>query len=196
MRRALGLRGPTPPGEGTPQPNIGSHAPRHDIERRSRRFVRDGEVQVVVLGRTRDAGLPAAAPSNRLVAAEAALQTERAARERAERSLQEAQETIQHLQTQLGHANLAHAELLAAERHAREAAERHLAEEVVARAELETRLSAMSSAVVPVAQASQPTILPTVRKPRAKSPTPARPAKQAKPVKWWLSAGKTSGRKG
>lgn len=188
MRRALGLRGSTSPSEGSPQPNIGSHSPRHDLERRARRFVRDGEVPVVVLGRTRDPALPVtAAPSNRVQAAESALQAERAARERAERALHEAQESIQHLQTQLGHANLAHAEALATERLAREAAERAAAEALAVRTEIELRLAS-----APQPPPSAPVV---VRKARLQRKT-EQPARTAQPVKWWLSTAKSGRQKG
>jgi hypothetical protein len=194
------------------------------MERRTRRFVRDGEVPVVVLGRTRDATVPGAAPSNRLVAAETALQLEKAAREKAERSLHDAQETIQHLQTQLGHASLAHAEAMAAERHHREAVERSLTEALATCADLERRSSEHRAVAIPaplpIPQAQQAAVLPVapvvqsrkivesavektiaVTKPAAVARTPRAQKTQtqkqkAQPVKWWLSNAKTANKTG
>jgi hypothetical protein len=118
MRRALGLFGggvrkqeqerPAP----SPAPRqtdrfAGGHAHK-------RRFVQDGEVPVTVLHARRDH--PADAPQNRLEAVEAALNHERALREKAERALAEANATIHDIQTKFGHANLANAELQSAAR--------------------------------------------------------------------------------
>jgi hypothetical protein len=73
--------------------------------------VQDGEVPVALVGRQRpqDADTSPAASTSR-GAIEAALHQERAARERAERSLQEALATARDLQTKLGHAELAQRE--------------------------------------------------------------------------------------
>lgn len=65
--------------------------------------------------------MPAAASTNR-GAIEAALHQERAAREKTERSLQEALATVRDLQTKLGHAELAQREASAAAQAARDAA--------------------------------------------------------------------------
>lgn len=66
--------------------------------------------------------MPAAAPTSR-GAIEAALHQERAARERAERSLQEAVATVRDLQTKLGHAELAQREASETAQAARDAAD-------------------------------------------------------------------------
>lgn len=66
--------------------------------------------------------MPAAAPTSR-GAVEAALHQERAARERAERSLQEALATVRDLQTKLGHAELAQREASETVQAARDAAD-------------------------------------------------------------------------
>jgi hypothetical protein len=111
MRRALGLFGaprrqdadraaaikPPPPAD---RFGAGDHR---------RRFAQDGEVPVTVLNRRADH--PAETPVNRLEVAETAAVAERAAREKAERALAEAQATIHDLQTRLGHASLAQTEL-------------------------------------------------------------------------------------
>lgn len=116
MRRALGLfgggpGGPRKPDQERPAP---SPAPRQADRftgghAHKRRFVQDGEVPVTVLHGRRDH--PADAPQNRLEAAEAALNHERALREKAERALAEANAAIHDVQTKLGHANLAQAEV-------------------------------------------------------------------------------------
>src|SRR5579871_512054 len=133
MRQALGLRnGPA----GSPVPQ------RREAEQRGRRFVKDGEVPVVVVHSSRDPGRDqgrdqggeGAAPVNRMAAAETLARAERTAREQAERALSEAQATIQHLRTQLVHAEMAHREALAAEQRARESAEAALREATEARA--------------------------------------------------------------
>ena len=133
MRQALGLR------DGGSPDNRG--AQRTQPERRARRFVRDGEIPVVVLNTPRDPVTDAAPPGNRVAAAEAALASERTARERAERALADAVNTIQHLQTKLGHADIAHQEAIEAERAGRDQAEATLREAVAARADFEARLA-------------------------------------------------------
>ena len=99
MRHALGLRGSTPPRSST----SGSQPQRH-------RFVRDGEVPVTVL--RRDHQPDAEHGANQLDAARRAIRSEAAARERAERSLAEAQVMICDLQTKLAHERLAKDEAL------------------------------------------------------------------------------------
>ena len=79
---------------------------------RWRRFVRDGEVPVTVIRRDHQ---PDGEPGiNRLDAARQAIRSEAMARERAERSLEEAQVTIHDLQTKLAHERLAKDEALEA----------------------------------------------------------------------------------
>jgi len=87
------------------------------FDRPRRRFVQDGEVPVTVIHPRPRQGLDAlgppragASPLERAEVAEAALGTERAAREQAERLLREAQATILDLRTKQGHAELARAE--------------------------------------------------------------------------------------
>ncbi|HVY13663.1 MAG TPA: hypothetical protein VHB27_00445 [Rhodopila sp.] len=120
MRRALGLLGDIP--RHRPEPE------RTDLPSRSggglgafggglhrRRFVQDGDVPVTVLRRDQghDPITHRAAPSgatpttNRLQRAEAALAVETAAREKAERALNEANGAVRDLQTKIGHAELA-----------------------------------------------------------------------------------------
>src|SRR5689334_24707059 len=80
IRRALGLK------------SNGTHQQRPEQARQRHRFVSDGAVPVVVLNRTEreSSGL-----KERLEAAEAALETERAAHAATKRALQEAQSQAQ-----------------------------------------------------------------------------------------------------
>lgn len=122
MRRALGLYGDTPrprqEGERSDlAPRTGGGFSPGGLHRR--RFVQDGEVPVTVVRRdTPDSthgGAGQAAPtSSRLQRVEAALASETAGRERAERSLHEAQAALQALQTKMGHNDLAKNEAVAA----------------------------------------------------------------------------------
>ena len=118
MRRALGLTGDragrsSPPQTERPQAGpAGRPAGRSSGDKQRHRFVQDGAVPVTILTRHRpdEADGPSAIRS----AIEAALRDERAARAKAERSLQEALATVHDMQTKLGHAELAHGEALAA----------------------------------------------------------------------------------
>ncbi len=187
MRQALGLRGD----QSNERP-----AQRREQDRRTRRFVKDGEVPVVVLSQSREHGPDGPAPVNRIAAAEAALRGERAARERAERTLRETQATLQHVQTKLAHADLAHSEALAAERRARELAEASLAEANVARDALEARLAEMAAAPPPAPASSEQAVTPSqpaLVKPRRKAAASAA-EREPQPVKWWLPSYKSKTR--
>jgi hypothetical protein len=136
MRRALGLQDETSP---RPHPNHsasavnGSHRPPH-------RFVRDGEVPVVHLDH-HPHGEPGA---NQLDAARQTIRSLTAAREHAERSLEQAQTTIRDLRTKLAHERLARDEAVAragTERHAAEQAQTELAAERAARQHAEGQLA-------------------------------------------------------
>lgn len=185
MRQALGLRN-GPSGPTVPQ--------RREAEQRGRRFVKDGEVPVVVVHSSREAGNDGAAPINRIAAAEAAARTERNAREQAERALAEAQSTIQHLRTQLAHADIAHREALAAERSAREQAEVSLREANEARAAAEARSATQLFIRRPRRPPEEHAIdgveagaAPQRRRGRRpKSAGPETPETEQEPVKWWL----------
>jgi hypothetical protein len=177
MRQALGIGGHAP--DQRPQ--------QRDTDRRPHRFVKDGEVPVVFLTTSRDRGT--STPVNRVAAAEGALKVERAAREQAERSLNEALTVAQQLRTKLGHADLAHQEALAAERLRREQAERAVQDANAARELLEVQLSEMraradragSPDIVPSSGPSAPASL--VQRPRkASSAVPS----GSRPVQWWL----------
>jgi hypothetical protein len=106
MRHALGLRGNNPSRSTADHPTAstsGSQPPR-------RRFVRDGEVPVTVIRRNRQPG--AESGTNQLDAARNAIRSQAVARERAERSVEEAQVIIRDLQTKLVHERLAKNEAL------------------------------------------------------------------------------------
>ena len=131
MRRALGLTGDRGGRSGQPRPEQShpkpsAHSPVRgpSAPRPRQRFVQDGDVPVTLVGRHRphEADLSAAASASR-GATEAALHGERAARERAERLLQEALATVRDLQTKLGHAELAQREVSAAAQAASDAAD-------------------------------------------------------------------------
>lgn len=112
MRHALGLHGDTPPRTTPTHPAttpIGSPTQR-------RRFVQDGEVPVTLVRRDHNQGGDTG--TNQLDVARAAVRSAGAARERAERLLEEAQSTIRALQTKLAHERLAKDEALEAARRA------------------------------------------------------------------------------
>jgi len=121
MRQALGLENRQAARDKTPSVPTGRLSLRpHSSDdppwrRSSRRFVQDGEVPVtVVRGRwphTSGADEPVA---NRVAVAEAALDSERLQRERIERSLQNALDTVRDLQTKQAHIELARDEAVQA----------------------------------------------------------------------------------
>jgi len=133
MRRALGLasnrngQGAQPRPEQQSKP-LARPAGRAAGDRPRQRFVRDGDVPVMLVGRHRphDTDLTAVAEDRNAI--EAGLQDERAARAKGEQALQDALATIRDLQTKLGHAELAHREKSEAAQAARGAAEAMQAE--------------------------------------------------------------------
>src|SRR4051812_4887916 len=183
MRRALGLAGQ----QHTALPPHSTHHPG----RPRRRFVRDGEVPVVLVTGRREreaAGMatPGAAPVNRLEILENALTAALQARHQAERSLAEAQAAIRDLQTKLGHSEVARQEAVTLAQTARHEAEialaaerdgRRKAEEALRRA-LVDRVGSDDRGRAAVAPDAAP-----VRKPR-----------EPQPVKWWLHS-KKAGRR-
>jgi hypothetical protein len=130
MRKALGLLG-----EGQRHRSESERSePAHRMGDRfngglhRRRFVQDGDIPVTVLRRDQGhelpahRGAPAATPptSSRLQRTEAALASESAARERAERTLADVQALAHDLQTKIGHAELAKNEAVEALRRERD----------------------------------------------------------------------------
>jgi DNA repair exonuclease SbcCD ATPase subunit len=198
MRQALGL------GEGA----ASQRAPqRREPDARGRRFVKDGEVPVVMLSGSREAVGPGPAPINRVAAAEAALRAERAAHEHAEHSLRDALAHVQRLETQLAHAEMAHREALAAERQGREQAEHALAEATAARQTLEQRIEGLEQRIAETEAAAAPVQAPaadvasTAKRGRGKAAAKPRresagtPKREPQPVKWWLPSYKAKLRK-
>ncbi len=124
VRRALGRLGKDAGDRGRQESRAGGDGTNRQIfrpaGRQRHRFVAEGEVPVVMLQPGHDQPNSAAfrrpsadpALADRLQAAEAALQHERAARQRAEVSLQAAEATIYDLRTKLGHAVLARDEAM------------------------------------------------------------------------------------
>jgi hypothetical protein len=197
MRLALGLGGP---GAARPQARF---AP----DQRKRRFVQDGEVPVTLVSRAADhvtetgQRQTAAEPVNRLEVAENALFAERGRRADLERQLAEAQGTITHLETRLGHSELTLRELREAARRdgedalreanaARDAALAALAEERARREAAEAALARRASAPAPAEVAEPMTARPRTRRAAdtAAGPKPKRVprARAPKPVKWWI----------
>lgn len=207
MRRALGLHeAPYPrsePAQATPTSDRS--------QRPSRRFVRDGEVPVTVLQRShrQDDG----SVINQLEAARQAVREQAEARERAERSLAEAQAAIRDLQTKLGHDRLAKDEALqavrradaerqavqqaldamqgdlAAERALREKAEQGREQAVAARQDAVQRLrevTLVQQLRVADTAAGPAEAGKTVKpvRPRGRPPKP-RPV-ESEPVEWWV----------
>jgi hypothetical protein len=206
MRRALGLdRGHPQRGWPTQQP----------FDRQKRRFVRDGEVPVVLLNAHRDQTMhggdfhvaPGTPLSNRIMIAESAAKAEREARELAERRLIEAQAMLRDMQTKLGHTALALDETRAAlqrvrdEKQAAEAAlavEREAAEKAMKRMITELRAyedrvreMAFAGQSKPIAaKAEKSSVKPAKAKSAAKAtPRPRSTGPKPKPVKWWIRAG-------
>jgi hypothetical protein len=112
MRRALGLQRSSSEAPDS-IPSTSAPSPAHPNRRR---FVRDGEVPVTVIHRDRhqDDGHG----GNELEAMRQSLREQEEARERAERTLTEAQNTIRDLQTKLAHERLGKDELIEAARRA------------------------------------------------------------------------------
>jgi len=161
MRQALGIDPRTSDRHNTS--SHGTNAPR-------RRFVADGDVPVVMIGRRRDhtpgeRADQAAALSDRVTAVESALATERDARLRAEALLADARHTIQQMQTQIAHADMARDEAIT---HARRA----LADRAEALQQLQAAQSVQPqedpapASVEPVPAPVEPVRAATVGRPR------------------------------
>jgi hypothetical protein len=110
-RRAFGLTRASD-GEGhhnTPQITRSQLADRSVGEHQRTRFAQDGDVPVVYVTGSSTPASSSVHGARRLIAAEAALGSERQARQGAERALGEAQSAMSDIQTRLDHANLARA---------------------------------------------------------------------------------------
>lgn len=215
VRRALGLDG-TSAGSDRPSQASRSHG-LSNADRPKRGFAQDAKVDVVVVHGRRTHGqhgsdAHAAGGSsaiNRVETAEAALKTEREARDRVERGLSEAQNLVRELQTKLGHTSLAideareaarqsQAALLVAEaalsveQNARETAEKALEEANSNLGATERRLDEMSTTKRPtnvIAASPAPRIIdqaPATRQPKVVSAKPNPISTESKPVRWWI----------
>jgi hypothetical protein len=167
MRLALGL-GTRPANPSQPATTSSPAQTSHDSVRQRRRFAQDGDVPVVILHRGRDSETGG---ENKLAALGAELREERAARAKSERALDEANQLISSLKTQLKHTEMTLEEklrresefrvqadaLLATERQARQQAETKGAEAALALSILERKMEA----------ASKPTPQPQVVEPAA-----------------------------
>lgn len=221
MRRALGLTGErlvrsSPSQAERPQAGpSGQSAGRSSTGKPRHRFVQDGAVPVTIVNRHRPDEAEGQSASR--AAIEAMLQDERAARAKAERSLQEALATVHDLQTKLGHAELAHREALGAAQMERTAAgalqaehqdrelrwTQDLTAERAARAAAEAALAEAAGARGPTVRTRRfPSVVEPAAKVPATVPAPAarvtakRACKAAseprqrepQPVKWWLKS--------
>ena len=188
MRRALGLNASGGDHAG------GTHQPRaeqpawtgHGSLQPKRRFVRDGEVPVVLLQGRREAGGHDPSLSGRLATAEAALNVEQEARKTADKSLAEALARVLDLRTELGHAKLTSEETRNALRIMESERQDEATAHAATRAELARSQAEHASTVEtlrllqtpPAAKPARATVAPAAR------PKPA--AKAQKPVKWWI----------
>jgi len=155
---------------------------------RPRRFVKDGEIPVVLLTAGRDRTAQTSAVANQLAQAEGALSTERTARASAERALADALATIQRLRTQLAHAEMSHAETLDAEQKHREALDQALLEAANTRESLEKQLAHQAATQRQRVEAkptttAEPLPVPERHEQKGKHPDAVR---EPEPVKWWL----------
>jgi hypothetical protein len=165
-RRSLGLTANPPPLQ---QQRVDQARPRH-------RFVRDGEVPVVVLsGDGRSDASPHA--DSRLADIESALAAERAAHASTARSLEEALAAVQSLQTRLAHAELASDEAIAVERRARAEAETALEQATAG-----GRTADHQDDGRPAEPAAKSTRGERVRRATKKAKPKQR---EPQPVKWW-----------
>jgi hypothetical protein len=178
MREALGL-GKRSESVTHPQQNHTPHT--SDPTRVRRRFAQDGDVPVVVLGRSREAE---AAQESRVATLETKLQEERAARQTAERTVESCQATIQSLRTKLAHSEMAIDEARAAERQARAEA----AAAIERQAQLQTQVQQVAESE-PVSRAEAMAVPPPprlVREPRKPKVVADSDEPEPQPIEWWL----------
>lgn len=155
---------------------------------RPRRFVRDGELPVVLLNAGRDRSTETSTIAKQLADAEAVIRNEQAARATAERALADALATIQRLRTQLAHAEMSHAEALDAARKQREALDQALLKATETRESLEKQLAHRAATRRQGVEAKPTTPaepLPVAERHEQKGKRPAA-LREPEPVKWWL----------
>jgi len=188
-RMRFGLFGSGSAGLGLDNASAAAHNSNWmDRNHRQRRFVKDGEIPVVLLNTGRDRGSQPSPNTRPLAETEAALRAEQAARATAERALADALATIQRLRTQLAHTEIAHAETLQAERKKCEALNQALLEAADTRERLQEQLAhhAATSASQPEAlRATTAQPIPAAQQNKSRK-RHAGAGREPEPVKWWL----------
>ena len=167
MRHALGSAkdlhgGARRPRTEPQQPTPEARSPnRTSGERPRKRFVQDGDVPITIVNRQghRGSGVLTVPPVSRIGVIQEPLANERAARERVERTLQEALTTIHDLQTKRGHAELARQEASESAQMEREATEVLLADYQEREIRLNDELAAERSLRIVAEAALQKAIL-------------------------------------
>jgi len=157
---------------------------------RPRRFVKDGEIPVVLMNTGGDRSAQTSTMAKRLADAEAVIWNEQAARATAERALADALATIQRLRTQLAHAEMSHAETLEAERKHRETLEQALLETANTRESLEKQLAHQANTPPQRIDAKATTTAETVCERHGQKGKRTDAAREPVPVKWWLPSHK------
>src|SRR5271157_2344916 len=157
---------------------------------RPRRFVKDGEIPVILLNAGRDRSTQISTMAKQLADAKAAIRNEQAARATAERALADALATIQRLRTQLAHAEMSHAETLDAERKRREALEQALLETANTRESLEKQLAHQANTPPQRIDAKATATAETVCERHGQKGKRTDAAREPVPVKWWLPSHK------
>jgi hypothetical protein len=166
MRRALGLGSDAPSqasDRATPQATPSAHPQK-------RRFVRDGDVPVTVVHRDHRQDDPTG--GNQLEQARQAIRAQAAAREKAERLLDEAQARIRDLETKLAHERLARDEAVqrvAAEKQALEQAVQTAREELATEREAVGRANAALAAAVDARQQAEQRLRDVMRAKQAEA---------------------------
>jgi hypothetical protein len=171
MRLALGLSGTARPASSAHGVASNSAPPSgtssHDTPRARRRFAQDGDVPVVMLGRSRDSEVIG---ESRVATLTAELRDERNSRTKAERALDEANLAIQSLKTKLAHTEMAFEEKLRGEQEgraqiealrlqeqeARKRAEKKEAESALALSLLERRVEELEAELASAKRAVSP----------------------------------------
>ena len=167
MRHALGPAKDLHGGTRKPRTELQQPTPearssnRPSGERPRKRFVQDGDVPITIVNRQghRGFGVLTVPPVSRIDMIQEPLANERAARERVERTLQEALTTIHDLQTKRGHAELARQEASESAQMEREATEALRTDYQEREARLNDELAAERSARIVVETALQKAIL-------------------------------------
>jgi hypothetical protein len=201
MRRALGLNGAPRTQHAPPAADHAESARQRKFTSgpHRRRFVQDGDIPTTFL--RRETGEEGQAPS-RLEATQAALTNETAARERAERALQEAHVQIHDLQTKLGHAELARQEALQVAERERGTAAGLRSEMQALRARLETPPSRALEPQAPE-MPRRGRGRPRLREKAPETPKPQRraaarktkpPEREPQPIKWWIKPRRARGK--